>query len=1026
LAEVSFPGYRILGEIHRGGQGVVYQALQESTRRKVAIKVPKEGPFADPTELARFDREVDVLSRLNHPHIVAIHDRGLSAGHAYYVMDYIAGRPLDAYVAGAELSVDEILELFIRVCAAVNVAHLRGVIHRDLKPGNIRVDEEGQPRILDFGLAKLVQEAAEASSAQGMTLTGQFVGSLPWASPEQVGGGSEGPRGPGAKGSSVARDPRTLESLDPKPMADIDIRTDVYSLGVILYQLLTGRFPYPVTGRIDDVIRHIAQTNPLRPTALRRGLDRDLELIVLKALAKEPERRYQSVGELTADIGHYLAHEPITATSPSAAYRLRKFVRRNRGAVIAGTVVAVALVIATGVSITFGLSETRQRKAAEFARSRAETAEGETKARAEELEQVARFQAAQLSGIDAKTMGVRLRADLLEKARATTERSNLSPEEADARIGELEKSIAGCDFTGLALEALDENFFRPALGAIEKQFGDQPLVKARLLQTLATTQRELGLLDAAKAPQDDSQVIRRRELGDEHPDTLDSIKEMGYLLWAQGRLAEAEPLLREAMEKRRRVLGNDHISTLDSIDKYGNLLRDQGKLSEAEFYSREALEGRRRVLGDEHSDTLASVANVATLLKVQGRQSEAEPYDREALEKYRRVLGEEHPHTLIAINNMAVMLQGMGKSSDSEVFYREGLEKSLRVLGHDHPDTLSLISNLAMLLKDRGKLEEAEMYCRDAVERRRRILGDDHPHTLMSISNLGTLLNDRGKLDDAEPFTREAFEKRRQIMGNEHQDTLTSMGNLSLLLMNQGKLDEAETLCREALAIRRRVLGNEHPYTLNSINTLGVLLKSSGKLEEAEIYSREALGIRRAKLGDDHRETLTSMLNLAILLKDENKLSEAEAYAREALEKCRRVLGDEHPITLSAIGNMGGLFNAQGKPQEAIDLLAPAEPAARKNFTGANAVRLSRFLAALGHARVATGEFATAEANLSEANTIVTDAKGVPERVRSDSLTALVQLYDAWNSAEPGHGHDAKATEWRSRLNSTATQAASQ
>src|SRR5262249_16047993 len=200
-----------------------------STRRKVAIKVLKEGPFADTTELARFDREVDVLSRLNHPHIVAIHDRGLTAGHAYYVMDYIPGRPLDAYVSGTELTVDELLKLFIKVCDAVNVAHLRGVIHRDLKPGNIRVDEDGEPRILDFGLAKLAQESAGGSSAN-MTLTGQFVGSLPWSSPEQATGGSE----------------------------LLDIRTDVYSLGVILYQLLTGRFPYLVASRLDHDVRDIS------------------------------------------------------------------------------------------------------------------------------------------------------------------------------------------------------------------------------------------------------------------------------------------------------------------------------------------------------------------------------------------------------------------------------------------------------------------------------------------------------------------------------------------------------------------------------------------------------------------------------------------------------------------------------------------------------------------------------------------------------------------------------------------------
>ncbi|MFO0972871.1 MAG: serine/threonine-protein kinase [Phycisphaerae bacterium] len=261
VQSTSFPGYRVLREIHRGGQGVVFQAVQESTRRKVAIKVLRGGPFADATELARFDREVDVLSRLKHPHIVTIHDRGLTSGHAYYVMDYIPGRALDAFVAGGDRPLRDVLSLFVKVCDAVNVAHLRGVIHRDLKPGNIRVDDEGEPRILDFGLAKFSRESGAGSSAV-MTLTGQFVGSLPWASPEQAGGDSD----------------------------LIDVRTDVYSLGVVLYQLLTGRFPYPVVGRIRDVVQNITQSTPTRPSTVQRRVEHDLELIVLKCLAKEPER----------------------------------------------------------------------------------------------------------------------------------------------------------------------------------------------------------------------------------------------------------------------------------------------------------------------------------------------------------------------------------------------------------------------------------------------------------------------------------------------------------------------------------------------------------------------------------------------------------------------------------------------------------------------------------------------------------------------------------------------------------------
>ncbi|HUN79999.1 MAG TPA: serine/threonine-protein kinase, partial [Phycisphaerae bacterium] len=435
----GIPGYRILGEIHRGGQGIVYQAIQESTHRKIAVKVLKRGPFADRIELARFEREVDVLSRLNNPHIVAIHDRGLTDGHAYYVMDYIAGKPLDAYVRGAQLSSDEILSVFASICEAVNVAHLRGVIHRDLKPGNILIDFDGQPRILDFGLAKLEEKVAGSSSAAGMTITGQFVGSLPWASPEQAEGQSE----------------------------SIDIRSDVYSLGVILYQLLMNRFPYAVTGKVFEVVRNITQAAPARPSSIQGAIDSELELIVLKCLAKEPVQRYQSAGELARDIRLHLADEPILATPPGTVIRLRKFIRRNRGLVLAVAAIAATLIVATGVSVSFAIREARQRAAAEDARQRAVQAEADAKARARDLEQVAKFQEAQLSGIDAKNMGEKLRAGLIQKARTAAERTKLSDEELSTRARELESLIAGSDFTGLALDALNENVFQRARSAID-------------------------------------------------------------------------------------------------------------------------------------------------------------------------------------------------------------------------------------------------------------------------------------------------------------------------------------------------------------------------------------------------------------------------------------------------------------------------------------------------------------------------------------------------------------------------------
>lgn len=324
----AFPGYDIVREIHRGGQGVVYQAVQLSTRRHVAVKVMHSGPFMGSSGRARFEREVQVLGQLDHPNIVRIHDSGVTKdGSCFYVMDYISGKPLDKLMEQGQLPVREALRLFAKICDAVNAAHLKGVIHRDLKPSNIRIDKHGEPIVVDFGLAKLaVPDLSEDLGGSGrlMSMTGQFIGSLPWASPEQ------------AEGSPT----------------NIDVRTDVYSLGVILYQLLTSRFPYEVLGNMRDVLDNIVRAEPARPSTIRRQVNDEVETIVLKALAKQRERRYQSAGELGRDVYRFLEGQPIEAKRDSGWYVLTKTLKRYRLPVALGAGALAALVVFS-IAITY-------------------------------------------------------------------------------------------------------------------------------------------------------------------------------------------------------------------------------------------------------------------------------------------------------------------------------------------------------------------------------------------------------------------------------------------------------------------------------------------------------------------------------------------------------------------------------------------------------------------------------------------------------------------------------------------------
>ncbi|MFG0317529.1 MAG: serine/threonine-protein kinase, partial [Planctomycetota bacterium JB042] len=389
------PGYRILGEIHRGGQGVVYRALQERTRRVVALKVLHGGPLAGPRERARFEREVQLLARLDHPGIVTVHDTGEAAGGTFLVMDHVAGLPLDRWAAERRPSLPERLDLFARICDAVHAAHLHGVIHRDLKPSNVRVTDDGAPRVLDFGLAKTALEVDA-----DVTETGQFVGSLPFASPEQAAGS-----------------------------ATVDLRTDVYSLGVVLHHLLTGRLPIEVGGPLEEALDRIARAEPTSPRRYAPELDDDVCTITLRCLAKDRERRYQSAGELARDVRRRLAGAPIEAKRDSAWYVVRKLLARHRAevAVAAGFV----LVLAAGFLGSF----------VQWRRAEAEAA----RARRAEVDARRAQAAAEARGVELRRRGY---YDRLLAAQVALEDGNVA--HVKALLAESPESLRGWEWRHLA------------------------------------------------------------------------------------------------------------------------------------------------------------------------------------------------------------------------------------------------------------------------------------------------------------------------------------------------------------------------------------------------------------------------------------------------------------------------------------------------------------------------------------------------------------------------------------------------
>ncbi len=976
LLDSSIGPYRITAVLGHGGMGAVYEAVHLKSGQSAALKLISPH-VASPMVLRRFEFELQALARLEHPGIARIYHADMcdlgSGPQPYFAMELVRGPNLIEFAAQRKLTSRQRLELAARITDAVQYAHQQGVIHRDLKPGNILVTAEGQPKVLDFGVARATD--ADVQMTQVQTEIGQLIGTLSYMSPEQAAGDSR----------------------------QVDTRSDVYSLGVLIYELLTGRRPYVLERRLlHEAVRIIREEEPTRMSSLNIALRGDVETIVGKALAKDKDRRYETANALGADIRRYLRNEPIAARPPNAAYQFRKFAARNK-ALVGG-------VATTFLALLVGFLGTA------IALNRAQSAEAQTRRRAEELQRISDFQAEWLGQVDPAEAGRQLSVDVAGKLSEALQKYGAPASEREALLASFADMWRKLNATDLARAVLDRAILRPAVAALNEKFKDQPLVDAQLRHVLASRYEYWGLYDAALPLHEEALRLREIALGADHELTLDSVGRLGHLFQAMGKFSDAEIKFRSIIEAQRKRGRSEESDAIVACSNLAAALYEQGKWDEADALFENLVERQSRALGEEHPDVLSSQHNWGVMRQRKGDLAGAERDFRAVLEKQRRVLGIESAATLTSLGSLGSVLRLQGKLEEAEPYLREAFDLRRRVLGENHRDTLVSLNSIGLLLNSQRQPAAAEPYLRDAMVVSRRVLGERHPETLRSINNLAVALRAQGKMPEAEQFLRESLEGSRLIYGNDHAETITAINNLGLHLESMGRAEEGEPYIREALELGRRTIGELHPKTLNAFAALGYLQMSLGKLEAAEATLRESYALRRRAHGAEDVNTLISASNLASLLVMREQFGEAESIFRTIIEARIRVIGQEHPDTLGSIRSLASLLIRTGRHEEALSALEGALAVARQIGTGPQTGHLTTFLRVLGDAQVAGGCFCDAQATLLESAQYAMKLWGERDKRTRPCYESLIALYDAWHSAEPSQGYAAQAEKWRAKL----------
>ena len=923
--------YKLLQQIGEGGMGSVWMADQiDPVKRRVAVKLIRVERGNSRAILSRFAAERQAIALMDHPHIAKLLDAGTTAdGQPFFVMELVKGTPLNEYCDTQKLGIRDRLQLFMQICVAVQHAHQKGVIHRDLKPTNILVeshDGKPVPKVIDFGLAKATT-GLQLSEHTLFTVFGSVMGTPLYMAPEQ------------ANFNAV----------------DVDTRADVYALGVILYELLTGTTPIRresmKKAAIDELLRlireqeaptpssrlstiesspSIAANRQMEPRKLGRFIKGELDWIVMKALSKERNRRYETATEFARDVERFLTNEPVAAGRPSASYRLRKFVRRNRGQVIAASLVMFTL-LAGFAGTAFGLMRAyHQRLVAESAvvaerhakqEAEAKRAEAENEQRrAEAGEKLAGERLLQVEAEKKKTEAEKqialavkdfLQNKLLAQADVSNQANALLEAGGVATAAKHDRTIP---------ELLNQAATELSRAKVEANFPNQPLLQADILCTVGNTYAGAGEPGRAIDFLERSLALRTEKLGPEHLDTLGTMNSLALAYEKAGKLDQALPLLEKTLKLRRAKLKPDHPDALTSMNNLALTYVQAGKVNLALPLFEETLKLRKAKLGPEHPDALTSMNNLAQAYQAEGKLDQAQSLFEETFKLRKASFGPDHPDTLASMNNLAQAYHVAGKLDQAQSLFEETFKLRKAKLGPDHPVTLTSMNNLAGVYQGLGKVDQARPLFEETLKLRKAKLGPEHPDTLTSMNNLAQAYQAEGKLDQAQSLFEETLKLRKARLGPDHPDTLTSMNNLAAAYLSAGKLNLAQPLFEETLALQKAKLGPDHPVTLAGMKLLALSYWHAGRVDLAVPLFEETFKLNRAKLGPGHTDTLASMADLAVALRDAGKLDLALPLLEETVRRMRAALGPDHPQTLRSSSNLATVYRSIGQSDLAVAL----------------------------------------------------------------------------------------------------------